>query len=152
MRQALRFAPSACNYQPLHFILVEDPEIRRKLAEVANEQLWLADAPVIVVACSLAGNAYKGMGGCGNSADIDATIALDHLTLAAVAEGLGTCWIGAFDEAGAKKLLQIPPEAKPVVMTPLGYPQSADLIHPVDGSDRKPAGELFSIDGYGHSA
>jgi nitroreductase len=149
MRQALRYAPSACNYQPWRFILVTDAELRRKLARVALDQMWMADAPVIVVVCALPGQAFKGMGGYGNSADIDAAIALDHLTLAAVAEGLGTCWIGAFDEAGVKKLLGIPEEAKPVVMTPLGYPASADMNHPLDDADRKPASDIFSVDRYG---
>jgi len=149
MRQALRFAPSACNFQPLRFIIVMEPELRRKLAKVAAGQMWMADAPVIVVVCGLPAQAFKGMGGHGNSADIDAAIALDHLSLAAVAEGLGTCWIGAFDEAGVKKLLGIPAESKPVAMTPLGYPASADMNHPLSESDRKPHAEIFNLDRYG---
>ncbi len=55
-------------------------------------------APLIIVACGAPEEAYKFMGGYGNSVDIDVTIAIDHLTLVATEEGLGTCWIGAFDE------------------------------------------------------
>ena len=90
MRQALRSAPSACNYQPWHFVIVSDEELRREIAKAANGQSWMAAAPITVVACGLPGRAYKGMGGHGNSADIDVAIALDHLTLAAVGDGLGT--------------------------------------------------------------
>ena len=148
MRQVLRWAPSACNFQPWRFIFVTDAELRRQVARAAFDQLWIADAPVTVVGCGLAEQAYKSMGGYGNSADIDVAIALDHLTLAAVAEGLGTCWIGAFDEGQIMRLLEIPQRAKPVAMTPLGYPASPDLIAPLDDSDRKPASEIFSTDRY----
>ncbi len=151
MREALRFAPSACNLQPWRFILVTQTELRRGLAEFANGQAWMGDAPVTVVACSFPQQAYKGMGGYGNSADIDVAIALDHLTLAAVAEGLGTCWIGAFHEAGVKELLDIPETSKVVAMIPLGYPASAGMNHPLDESQRKSPAEVFSIDCYGNA-
>jgi nitroreductase len=61
---------------------------------------------------------------CGQlSYTVDVSIAVDHLTLCAVAEGLGTCWIGAFDEGQVKEILSIPPEIRVVALTPLGYPQ-----------------------------
>jgi len=148
MHQALRWAPSACNFQPWRFIFVTDGELRRQVAQAAFDQLWLAEAPIIVVGCGLAEQAYKSMGGYGNSAELDVAIALDHLALAAVAEGLGTCWIGAFDERKIKHLLGIPAKAKPVAMMPLGYPSSADLISPLEDADRKPASEVFSTDRY----
>ena len=100
---------------------------------------------MIVVACGFPDRAYKGMGGHGNSVDVDVAIALDHLTLAAVAEGLGTCWIGAFDERAVKRLLEIPQEAKVVALTPLGFPESSSLIRPVTKDERKPEGEVFSV-------
>ena len=122
--------------------------MRQELVKLSNNQRWMLDAPVFVVACSLPLQAYKAMGGYGNSADLDVAIAVDHLTLAAAAEGLGTCWIGAFDEAGAKKLLNVPAQAKVVAIVPLGYPISADLNYPLDESRRKPASEIFSEDRY----
>ena len=149
MRQALRFAPSACNFQPWKFILVVDEKLRRDAAEAANGQLWMADAPVTVVACGFPESAYKKMGGHGNSVDVDLAIAVDHLTLAAAADGLGTCWIGAFDERKVKKLLGIPAHVKVVAMTPLGYPQSEDLIRPAAPDRRKAEDEVFSIDRFG---
>ena len=148
MRQALRLAPSACNIQPWRFILVTDASLRREVAQAAKGQMWMADAPVIVVGCGLPEDAYKRMGGHGNSVEVDVAIALDHLTLAAVAEGLGTCWIGAFDEGKVKGLLGIPEQVKVVAMTPLGYPSSPDLIHPMEEGRRKGEAEVFSLNRY----
>ena len=91
--------------------------------------MWIAEAPMVVVACGWPRQAYPRMGGGGNSVDIDVAIALDHLTLAAVSHGLGTCWIGSFSEADVKRLIQLPPVGKVVAMTPLGYPAEQDLIH-----------------------
>jgi nitroreductase len=149
MRQVLRAAPSACNNQPRHFVFVTDPDLRRAVAKVARDQNWIADAPVIVVACGYPAKAYQKMGGFASSLDIDLAIALDHLTLAAVAEGLGTCWIGAFSEPGVRPILAIPDEVKVVAMTPLGYPADAKLIAPLDDLRRKSIAELFSENRYG---
>ena len=148
MRAALRYAPSACNYQPYRFIFVMDQQLRAKLAEFANGQLWMAEAPVTVVGCAILDQAYTGMGGHGNSAEIDVAIAFDHLTLAAVAEDLGTCWIGAFKEGEVRALLKVPAKAKVVAMTPLGYPSSPHLNAPLEETRRKPPEELFQIDRY----
>jgi len=149
MRQALRAAPSACNNQPWHFIFVTDPELRKQVATAARGQMWLADAPAIVVACGYPDRAYKKMGGYGNSVDLDLAIAIDHLMLAAVADGLGTCWIGAFSESAVKALLGIPEDVKIVALTPLGYPSPPDLIKPLDELRRKSPAELFSENRYG---
>ena len=148
IRAALRSAPSACNLQPWQFIYVMDSGLRQALGQAANGQAWAAGAPIIVVACALPGDAYQEMGGHGNSAEIDVAIALDHLTLAAVAEGLGTCWIGAFNEAEVKKLLGVRARAKVVALMPLGYPAEPHLNHPLPDGGRKPPGEVFSVDRY----
>ena len=145
---SLRFAPSACNYQPWRFILVQSEDLRRQVAQGAKNQMWMADASLIVVACGMPKNAYKYMGGYGNSCEIDIAIALDHLSLVAVSEGLATCWIGAFDERQIKHLLQIPDDVKPVALMPVGYPKTPDLNHPADESDRKRPDEIFSDDFY----
>jgi nitroreductase len=140
---ALRSAPSACNLQPWRFILVRDPDLRRQVAQACHGQTWMAQAPMIVVGCGLSEQAYKNMGGSGNSADIDVAIALDHLSLAAAGEGLGTCWIGAFDEKNLKKILLVPPEVKITVLMPVGYPKSLDLIFPLPQDRRKNADLIF---------
>jgi len=151
LRQALRYAPSACNFQPWRFILVTDAALRKSVAVMSVEQLWMADASLIVVACGFPGSAFQKMGGHGNSIDVDLAIALDHLSLVAAAEGLGTCWIGAFDEKKIKSLLEIPKNVKVVAMMPVGYPTSPELISPLGADDRKPAEEIFSIDRFGQT-
>lgn len=143
LKEALRMAPSACNYQPWSFIFVTEPGLRKGLAEASHRQSFLADAPIIVVGVGHVDQAYKRMGGQGNSAEIDVAIALDHLTLAAAAEGLGTCWIGAFVEDEVKKLLEIPAKDRVVAMLPLGYPADPGMLHEPESGSRKPPEEVF---------
>ena len=143
MKDALRLAPSACNNQPWRFVLVAEDALKRQLAEAARNQSFIAEVPVIVVGVGLPGAAYKTMGGYGNSVDVDVAIALDHLTLAAAAEGLGTCWIGAFDEAAVKRLINAPSDSKIVALTPLGYPARPELLGPAAPGRRKSESEVF---------
>lgn len=123
-------------------------QLREKVAKACCDQMWMAGAPLIVVGCGLVDEAYKTMGGRYNTVDIDVTIALDHLSLAAVAEGLGTCWIGAFEEEAVKELLGVPDGVKVVALMPVGYPKLARLIRPVKESQRKGADEIFTTDSY----
>ncbi len=148
MKEALRVAPSACNLQPWTFIFVQDAALRRSLADVCRKQSFLAEAPVIVVGVGHPERAYKKMRGGENSIEVDVTIALDHLTLAAAAEGLGTCWIGAFSEEPVKELLGIPKTARVVAITALGFPADRSLLRPVRDGDRRAASELFRTDRY----
>jgi len=146
MKEALRLAPSACNYQPWKFVLVQDESLRQQIAEACHRQRFIADAPVIVVGVGLPDQAFKHMGGHGNSVEVDVAIALDHLTLAAAEEGLGTCWIGAFDEAAVSKLIATPKGSRIVALMPLGYPARANLLGPGAEARRKPPGEVFLAD------
>lgn len=148
MKEALRLAPSACNYQPWTFILVQDAALKRGLAEACRNQSFIAEAPVVVVGVGHPDRAYKKMGGTGNSVEVDLAIALDHLTLAAAAEGLGTCWIGAFSEEQVKSLLGIPAGLRVVALTPLGYPDKTMPERTPPGPNRKPVSELFRVDRY----
>lgn len=119
MRAAL-LAPSARNRQRWRFILVRDPQTRRDLAQAAKGQDFVAQAPVVVVACGVDTDYVMT---CGQPAyAIDVAIAVEHIALAAVVEGLGTCWIGAFHEDEVKRLLHIPDEVRVVALMPLGYP------------------------------
>ncbi len=119
---ALRKAPSAGNNQPWRLIVVEDQSMRKKLSEATVGQEFIGNAPVIIVACGWKDKAYSKMGGYWNSLPVDVTIALDHLTLAAAAEGLGTCWIGDFKENEVKKLLGIPGDVMIISLMSLGFP------------------------------
>lgn len=89
MLEALQMAPSACNFQPWKFIVVTDKNIKNNLVVAAKGQKFIAEAPVVIVGCGFPDEAYKTMGGYGNSVDIDLAIAIDHLTLSAAEEGFG---------------------------------------------------------------
>ena len=120
--EAARLSPSAKNLQERFFIVVKDKAKRRALADAAHGQSFVGDAPVVIVAC--ADNTNYTMP-CGQLAyPIDTAIAVDHMTLQAVAEGLGTCWIGAFSEEQVKELLNIPDQIRAVALLPIGYPKN----------------------------
>ncbi len=144
--EALRLAPSACNYQPWRFIVVTNPETRTRLAAACRNQAFIAQAPVVIVGCGFPAKAYQRMGGSGNSVDIDVAIAFDHLMLAAAEAGLGTCWIGAFEEKAVKEILGVPEEAKVVALTPLGYPSEPGLLRPAEESRRLPRAQVIAFE------
>lgn len=118
--EAMRLAPSAANKQPWHFIVVTEPEKKEKLRQAYNRD-WFVSAPVIIVACGNPRDAWVRADG-EEYWKVDVAIALQNLVMAARAEGLGTCWIGAFDEKAVKSALGIPKEIRVLAMTPLGVP------------------------------
>jgi len=118
--EAGRLSPSASNRQDWKFIVVKNKETRKKLAKAAFGQSFIADAPVVIVAC---GTEPRTMLACGQPAHtVDVSIAFAYMILEAYELGLGTCWIGAFSEEEARKILNIPEHIRIVGMTPLGYP------------------------------
>ena len=119
---AARLAPTAANRQPYSLIVVKDEETKQRLKD-AYSQEWFFTAPVIVCACALPDDAWKRNDGKGY-VDVDVAIAMDHLILAASAEGLGTCWIAAFKPEVVREVLNIPDNMEPLVLTPLGYPET----------------------------
>jgi nitroreductase len=140
--EAARLAPSAVNYQPRHFIVVTDEELKAKIAEGYSRD-WFANAPVVIVACGDHSTSWKRRDGK-DHADIDVAIAVDHLTLAAVELGLGTCWVCAFDAGHVHKVLELPEEIEAVALIPLGYP--ADESRPL--KKRRELDEIVSWNGY----
>ena len=124
--KAVRLAPSASNRQEWRFVVVTDPEKRRRLAEEAAGQRFIAEAPIVIAACAETdGKIMRCAQAC---YPIDVAIALDHLTLAAVAEGLGTCWIGSFDPDAVRRILGIPEQIVVVELLPLGYPKDPEPV------------------------
>ena len=118
--EAARIAPSASNRQEWRFVAVRDADARRALAKIAHDQEFVAQAPVVLAACAVTD--YHKMS-CGQYCyPIDVAIALEHVALAATDAGLGTCWIGAFDEPQAKALLGIPENVRVVDLMTLGWP------------------------------
>ena len=114
-----RLSPSARNRQERKFVVVRDAARRGRLAEAAD-QAWMAHAPVII---AIVGTTPDAVMHCGIPADpVDCAIAIDHMTLAAVAEDLGTCWIGHFDQEACCEILSVPSGAKIIELMTLGYP------------------------------
>jgi nitroreductase len=145
--EAGRLAPSASNIQPWHFIVVRDAEKRKRLAK-ARWAKFLAEAPLVIV-------------GCGNQKaspkwfTVDVAIAMQNMVLTATAEGLGTCWIGSFNEGEVKKLLKIPENYRIVALLAVGYPReklnfTGRILHLV--RRRKKLSEIVSFEEFGNKS
>ncbi|MCE5238663.1 nitroreductase family protein [bacterium] len=132
--EAARLAPSASNRQEWRFVIVRDAARRQALAQAAG-QPFVGAAPVVIVAC--AADTSRVMR-CGMACHpIDVAIALEHIALQATAEGLGTCWIGAFDQEAAQEAVGAPDGAVVVELMPLGYPAAQ-----APPKNRLPMGEI----------
>ncbi len=117
--EAARFAPSAANRQQWKFVIVKNKVTRENLVDAANGQKFVAEAPVLIVACSTESDSIMP---CGQYAyTVDLSIAISFMILEATEQELGTCWLGAFDENMVKKILDIPDEIRIVGMFTLGY-------------------------------
>lgn len=140
--EAAGVAPSGSNRQPWKFILIKDEALKQKMVSACNNQEFVADAPIIVVVCGQKLPINRG-GYMGEmSMLLDVSIAFTHLILAARAEGLGTCWLGAFNNNEIKKLLKVPDEYEVIAATPLGYPSEDVFTEP---KNRKSLDEIFSL-------
>jgi nitroreductase len=118
--EAARLAPSASNQQQWKFVVVRDEAKRKQLSIAANGQPHVAKAPVVIAGVAMDVNRVMM---CGiHTYPIDLAIAIDHITLAAVNEGLGTCWIGAFSQDQARKVIGVPDKYTIVGLLPLGFP------------------------------
>ncbi|HUW18188.1 MAG TPA: nitroreductase family protein [Sedimentisphaerales bacterium] len=117
--EAARLAPSAKNLQDWRFVVATEKQTRRRLAEAASGQTFLENAGAIIVACSNSDYVMR----CGQSvAPIDVAIALEHIALQAAELGLATCWIGSFDPAKVRAILDIPTDIAVIELMALGYP------------------------------
>ncbi|MBC7187273.1 MAG: nitroreductase family protein [Calditrichaeota bacterium] len=133
--EAARLAPTAANRQPFALLVVSTKGREDELRRI-YKAAWFTQAPLVIGVCALPGKAWSRMDGK-NYADVDATIAMDHLILAAADLGLGTCWVAAFDPVAAREVLGLPEGVEPLAFTPLGYP--ADSPRP---KTRKALSEL----------
>ncbi|MEW6592647.1 MAG: nitroreductase family protein [Candidatus Hadarchaeota archaeon] len=142
--EAARLAPSAVNYQPWRFIVVTDQSKKEKISEGQRWAGFLKDAPVVIVGCGDREASPKWH-------VIDVAIAMQNIVMAATAEGLGTCWIGSFDEKAVKRLLKIPAHMKVVALLTLGYPREKldikrQMIHLMHR--RKELGQIVDYEEY----
>ena len=129
--EAGRVAPSAQNKQCWRFVVVQEEEIRRKLALksglMGKVNFFIKNAPVIIVACADPSRSVHL-----NSQDyylVDTAIAFQQMMLTAWSFGIGSCWLAAFNENKVKEILQIPNKIRIVGMSPFGYPKEKSSVY-----------------------
>lgn len=134
--EAARLAPTAANRQPIQVVVMHTAGREEEIGKIYRKP-WFVQAPIVIAVCAVSSLAWVRESDRFNARLIDAAIVTDHLILEATNQGLGTCWIAAFNVEAARSVLQLPDEAEPVIFTPLGYP--ADEPGP---KTRKPLSEL----------
>ncbi len=144
--EAGRLAPTACNYQPFQFIVVQEKENLATLA-AGYPADWFGEAPVVIAICTQPAKAWKRAKHDDRSyVDVDAAIAADHITLAAQDLGLGTCWVGAFNPKMIREALAVPRSAEPLILLTLGHPNEKGRP-----KTRKPLEELVRYETWPHN-
>jgi nitroreductase len=117
--EAARLAPTAANRQPFRLLVIQTEGRQDELGRIYHHE-WFVQAPLVIGVCAVSAEGWSRMDGK-SYADVDATIVMDHLILAAANLGLGSCWIGAFDPDAAREVLGLPEGVEPIAFTPLGY-------------------------------
>lgn len=127
MLQSACLAPTAGNVQPWKFVVVKNPKVKKDLAVSALNQLWMTEAPLIIVACADLNRAERFYGERGRTlyAVQDTAAAIQNILLTAASLGLAGCWVGAFSEARVIKTLDLSPGVRPLALIPLGYPNES---------------------------
>jgi nitroreductase len=135
------WAPSAGNLQPWRFVVAGSAELRRRLARAAGQD-FVAEAPIVIAVCAVPGESAPRYGERGTSLYClqDTAAATQNLLLAATELGLGSCWVGAFDEAAAAAALGIPAAWRPIALVPVGHP-----LEPPDLRHRRPEREVVLL-------
>jgi len=139
--EAGRAAPSATNRQPWKFIVVNDPAVKQKLNDCYNRP-WFQDVPTVLVVVGYPDQAWVRADGY-NSLEMDLTIVMDHLILAAEYEGVSTCWMININPKAVANAIGLEPGAVVHALTPLGYPPEG-FVKP-DGPHRKPLSEVVRM-------
>lgn len=143
---AARWAPSAGNIQSWEFVVVRDPEIKRGLSAAALNQTFIEEAPVVIVVCANQLLSSRGYGSRGVNLYClqDTAAATQNMLLAAHALGLATCWVGAFQEEEARRVLNIPNSVRSVAIIPVGHPAEKP-----EAPDRRPLSEIVHHETFG---
>ncbi len=140
--EAGRLAPSAVNFQPWHFIVVNEEGMLQRLSECYHRE-WFKTAPCCIVVCGNHKEGWKRSSDGKDHTDIDAAIAIDHMTLQAAELGLGTCWVCNFDPQKTIDLFGLPESLEPIALIPIGYPED-ETYFDTKSKKRKPADEIIS--------
>lgn len=124
--ECVRLAPSAVNFQPWRFIVLTDKELMDAVKSTYKRE-WIQTAPCIIVACANHEESWHRRLDNKDHADIDVSIAVEHLCLAATEQGLGTCWVCNFDAALCRQVMSLPENIEPVALIPIGYPAETEI-------------------------
>ena len=121
--EAARLAPSACNRQPWRFVIIEKGDVagRKAVIDSYNRE-WIASAPMFIVVCGVSSEGWVRRCDEHSHIDVDASIATEHICLAAADRGLGTCWVCNFEPDVLRAGLGLDDSLVPVAIIPLGYP------------------------------
>ena len=141
--ESARLAQSAANRQPWEFILLTDPLTKNKLVGATRNQAFVSEAAAVIVC--LANPERSTRVGPFEGFLIDLAIAIENMALTAWDEGIGSCWIGAFNEESVKELLDIPGHLRVVSLLTLGYPDEQPK-----GKYRKSLNEILHFEKYGN--
>lgn len=125
--ETVRMAPSAVNFQPWYFIVIQEEETRKKIQECYDRD-WFAQAPVYIVACGDHRTSWKRKSDMKDFCDVDVAIAIEHLCLAATEQELGTCWVCNFNTIRCAEILNLPCNVEPLALIPIGYPEDPDVF------------------------
>jgi len=118
--EAGRLAPTAANRQPFRILVLRTAGRAEELQRIYHRP-WFVQPPLVLGVCTLPSEGWVRKDGR-NYTEVDGAIVMDHLVLAAAAEGLGTCWVGNFDAEAAREVLALPEGVEPLAFTPLGWP------------------------------
>jgi len=144
---AARLAPSQHNLQPWRFVVVQDDERKRLLAQASPRGKLIAEAPAVIVAFAVEEDIPVTIGGYISAYPLDVAVAIDHLRLAATSEGLGTNWIIEFNEEKVRAVLHVPEGIHPIAVIPIGYPAGNNGgSSPAEG--RKSPDEIIAYNEY----
>jgi len=140
IEECVMLAPSAHNYQPFRFFRLTAPADLEKVCAAYNRP-WMVGVPCVYLVCRHTGEEWKREIDGKPHGDIDASIAIAHLCLAAAERGLGTCIVGNFDPAQIATLFGLPAELVPVALVPMGHPAAGTAV---PAKRRRPKAEIFS--------
>ncbi|MDD2799114.1 MAG: nitroreductase family protein [Bacteroidales bacterium] len=138
--EAARHAPSAVNFQPWHFIVIQEEENRLALHDCYHRE-WFRTAPLYIIVCADFEQSWKRKSDEKDFGEIDATIAVEHICLAATDLGLGSCWVCNFDNKKLIELLELPKHISPIAILPIGY-INLEVYPELPNKLRKPLNEL----------
>lgn len=143
--EAARVAPSACNLQPWHFIVLRDKK-NLEMISTTYKRDWFKTAPTVLVVCGDHEASWK-RSDRKDYCDVDISIAIDHITLQAAELGLATCWVCNFDAMKCAEMMNLPSHIEPIALIPIGYPGDSKSTNRHD-NDRKPLEQIVHWEKY----